>query len=306
MKGKAIPYNEVEIVDRDTIKFGDPVFDESISDIGGVELAVMIALSGTSGAGKTTLCKKWQADLSDDEDSVFYALESRKSSVARQTRRIATGSKELICDVDDFPKWSLFMEYIYETKPTMVIVDSLQHSAELMSEETGIYIYRCYKKIIKDLYTWKDKTEGIAILICQLNEAGKMEGPASTLFDVDVSIKLTADEKTGDRYFETIKNRMGATCKLFYEFVATSACIKFFTVEQWEIGRKKISLGKLMKQTVKRFLSSYLGHENYKPFMKDFRKEYDRIYEKSGTDSELIFEIMKSVVKLEDKYRMNE
>jgi predicted ATP-dependent serine protease len=303
--GKPIPYNEVKIVDRDTIKFGDSVFDTFISHGGGVELAVMIALSGTSGAGKTTLCKKWQADLKKDEVSVFYALESRKGSVARQTQRIATGSKELICDVDDFPKWSLFMEYLYEAKPTMAIVDSLQHSAELMSEETGIYVYKCYKKIIKDLYTWKDKTEGIAILICQLNEQGKMEGPASTLFDVDVSIKLTADEKTGERYLETPKNRMGSTGKLFYEFVSTSACIKFYTVEQWEIGRKKISLSTLMKQTVKRFLTSYIGHENYKSFMKDFRREYDSIYDNSEDDPEIIFKIMNTIRRLEDKYEMN-
>ena len=52
---RPVPYNEVKITERNTVKFGDKVFDEFISDKGGIELGTMIALAGTSGAGKTTL-----------------------------------------------------------------------------------------------------------------------------------------------------------------------------------------------------------------------------------------------------------
>ena len=55
---KPIPYNDVKIIEREALKFGDPVFDKFISTNGGIELGTMIALSGTSGAGKTTLTKK--------------------------------------------------------------------------------------------------------------------------------------------------------------------------------------------------------------------------------------------------------
>ena len=54
---KAIPYTQVQIIERETVKFGDNTFDGFISDKGGVELGTMIALAGTSGAGKTTLLK---------------------------------------------------------------------------------------------------------------------------------------------------------------------------------------------------------------------------------------------------------
>ena len=60
---KAISYNDVKIIDKKAIKIGDPVFDNFISEQGGIELATMISIAGTPGAGKTTLCKKLQKDL---------------------------------------------------------------------------------------------------------------------------------------------------------------------------------------------------------------------------------------------------
>jgi predicted ATP-dependent serine protease len=281
---KAISYNEVKIVDRETVKFGDATFDEFISEKGGVELSTMIALTGTSGAGKTTLCKKFQKDLKPGEKSVFYALESRKSSVARQTNRIKTGADELICDVDDFKTWSSFMKYIYETKPLMVIVDSLQHAADLLSKENGVYKYDNYKNVIKDLYDWKDKTEGIAILIVQLNAQNQIEGPAATIFDVDVPIFLIADPKTGERTLSTKKNRMGQIGSLKYEFVNTDACIKFYSEDEWNVIKKGATIALMVQGAIESYTQAYKNHDNYKSFKKDFLKEYNKIYNKNSDD----------------------
>ena len=103
---KAISYNDVKMIDKKAIKIGDSTFDNFISKQGGIELGTMIALAGTPGAGKTTLCKKIQKDLSKNGDSIFFSLESRKSYVARQTKRVKTSEREKICDVDDFNSWS--------------------------------------------------------------------------------------------------------------------------------------------------------------------------------------------------------
>jgi len=299
---KPIPYDQVEIIERDAVKFGDPVFDSYISEAGGVELGTMIALSGTSGAGKTTLCKKWQKDLKIGEVSVFFALESSKASVAKQTKRIKTTNDELICDVKDYPKWSDFIKYLYEDKPTMVVVDSLQHAATLLSKENGIYKYDNYKTIIKDLYDWKDETQGIVILICQLNEKGKMEGPASTIFDVDCPIKLTADPKTGERYMETEKNRMGPIGKIFYEFVNTDACIKFYTVDEWEIMATGKTLEDVVNASVESFINAHSHHKNYKEFKKEFRKAYSKVIKESNTDIEVVVKIIPVLKTIADKH----
>lgn len=230
---KAISYNDVKIIDKKAVKIGDPVFDNFISEQGGIELATMISIAGTPGAGKTTLCKKLQKDLGKNDESIFFSLESRKGSVARQTSRISTSSNEKICDVDDFKTWKSFMDYIYEEKPLMVIVDSLQHAATLLSNENGKHKYDNYKNIVKDLYDWKDVTEGIAVLIVQLNGKGEVEGPMATIFDVDCPIFLTANSQTNERTMHTEKNRMGPIGKIYYEFVNDDRCFNFITEKDW-------------------------------------------------------------------------
>jgi len=299
---KAIPYSKVQIVDRETVKVGDATFDNFISNKGGIELATMIALAGTSGAGKTTLCKKFQRDLKKGEKSIFYSLESRKSSVARQTARIETGEDELICDVDDFPTWSSFIEYIYQEKPLMVIVDSLQHAAELLSKENGKFKYDNYKVVIKDLYDWKDKTEGISILIVQLNAQNQVEGPASTIFDVDVPIFLIADEKTGERTLSTKKNRMGQIGTINYEFVDTIESIKFYSKEEWKALKNDLDIISFVNEGIENFLSAYKNKPNFKNFKKEATKEYKKICEVTDNDVDVLVKFIPIINQLAEKY----
>ena len=274
--GKPISYNDVKIIDKDTIKFGDKVLDNFLSTNGGVERGIMIALSGTSGAGKTTLCKKLQRDFSGD--SLFFALESLKGSVARQTKRIKTGNKEKIADEKDFPTWSNFMEHLYSAKPTLVIVDSLQHAAKLMSKENGKHKYANYENIIKDLYTWKDETQSVVILIVQLNGDGKVEGPAATVFDVDCPINLVANPKTKERFMVTEKNRMGPVGKIFYDFVDDNRCIEFFTQDQWELKKSNYSLPEFINRSIEAYVAAVSKHPNYKEFKKKLVSGYNKIH----------------------------
>jgi len=299
---KPIPYDQVQIIERDALKFGDPVFDKFISTKGGIELGTMIALAGTSGAGKTTLCKKWQKDLKIGEVSVFFALESKKPSVAKQTRRIKTGATELICDVDDYPTWAEFMEYLYADKPTMVVVDSLQHAAELLSKENGVYIYQNYKNIIKDLYTWKDDTQGIVILICQLNEKGKMEGPASTIFNVDCPIFLTANPVTGERFMKTEKNRMGKIGKIFYELVDTEECIKFYTEDEWAFINCGVSFYDAMATAATNYIEAFSNQKNYRAFRKEFISLQAKGCKNLSSELEYLTMVNTLIVDLKEKY----
>jgi len=272
---KAISYNDVKIIDKKAIKIGDPVFDNFISEQGGIELATMISIAGTPGAGKTTLCKKLQKDLGGHNESIFFSLESRKSSVARQTSRISTGVNEKICDVDDFQTWKSFMEYIYEAKPLMVIVDSLQHAATLLSNENGKHKYDNYKNIVKDLYDWKDVTRGVVVLIVQLNGKGDVEGPMATIFDVDCPIFLTANPKTNERTMHTEKNRMGPIGKIYYEFVNDDRCFKFTSEKEWNSTESKEMISINLLKDVTAFIKSTENLDKNK--FKKLKSKLDKI-----------------------------
>ncbi len=301
---KASPYNKVKYSIQPGVAFGDPVLNDFLSEDSGIIRGNMIALAGTSGAGKTTLCKKLQKELPIDMNSVFFSLESGKSSVARQTKRVETGDHATICDDNDYPTWSEFMKDLHEHIPTLVVVDSLQHAAKLLTKENGKYKYDNYSTIIEDLYNWKEKHNTIVIMIVQLNSDGKVEGPAGTIFDVDCPLKLIADPKTGERKLEATKNRMGGTVgkPIFYEFVSDDRIIKFYTQEEWEILKSDVCLSDMINDTINSYLKAYKNKDNYKAFKKEFVKEYNSIVESSETEIQVISKTLPVLARLIEKH----
>jgi predicted ATP-dependent serine protease len=303
MSNKPIPYKKVEFIIQDGIMFHDDVLNAFLSEDGGIPRSTMIALAGTSGAGKTTLCKKLQKELDAKYVSVFFSLETSKNSLARQTKRVDTHDNALICDDSDYQTWSEFMNYLYEHKPTMTIIDSLQHAAKLLSKENGKYKYENYATIVEDLYTWKEKCSGIVIMIVQLNGQGKVEGPEATVFDVDIPLKLIADPKNNERHLEASKNRNGGTIgKIFYEFVNDDRIIKFFTEEEWKVIKNQESLCDIIEFDIKKFLVAFKNKDNYKEFKKEFIKEYDEIANSSDNQVEVLSRMLPVINLLVYKY----
>lgn len=291
---KPVPYNQVKYSIQPGIMFRDAVFNQFISEDGGIVRGNMIALAGTSGAGKTTLCKKLQKELPSNMTSVFFSLETGKGSVARQTKRVETGDNALVCDAETFSTWTAFMDYLYNDVPEMVIVDSLQHAAKLLTKENGKFKYDNYAQVVEDLYTWKEKNNGIVIMIVQLNGQGKVEGPEATVFDVDCPLKLIADPKTGTRHLIASKNRMGGTVgtPIFYEFTSDDSIIKFFTEKEYEVIRQGVRLPDMIVDTISSFIGVYKNHDNYADFKKEFRKGCKAIYAKSDDNLEICSQTM--------------
>jgi hypothetical protein len=190
------------------------------------------------------------------------------------------------------------MEHIRKEKPTLVVIDSLQHAAKLLSSENGKHKYSNYEEIIKDLYTWKDETQSIVILIVQLNGSGKVEGPASTIFNVDCPINLVANPKTGERYMETEKNRMGPTGRIFYDFVSDNRCIEFLTKEQVELKRTSLCLPEFINKSIESYLEALSTLPNYKSFIKKLKAEYKAIYENSNSDIEVTTKTLIAIQEL--------
>ena len=58
-----------------------------LSEDGGIPLGTGIALAGTSGAGKTTLCKKLQKELSSDMNSVFFFFRDKQKFISSPNKK---------------------------------------------------------------------------------------------------------------------------------------------------------------------------------------------------------------------------
>lgn len=294
-------YDQVKIVNNPSIKSGIKTFDNFISSEGGFELGNMILMTGTSGAGKTTFCKLLQREI--NQPTHFHALESLASSVKKQTRRIKIGhGNAYITDEKDYEDFDKFMEFLYEDKPLFVMVDSLQHAVDQLVKK-GMGETAAFLHVRTSLYNWKDETQGMVILICQLNKDGTFAGPSRVLFDVDVRIHLNFNEKTGERKMSTInKNRMGSLGSIYYEFTDCDEVIKFYTPEEWEIMKNNVTLSEKVMNAILNYAKGYKNHDNYKSFKKEFNKNSQLIHNSHDEDITITSETLILMQELINKY----
>jgi predicted ATP-dependent serine protease len=300
MKNKKRTYDEVEIINKPSVKTGNPVLDAFLSSDLGFQLGNLIMMTGTSGAGKTTLCKLLQKWIK--EPTNFHALESLASSVKRQTGRIKIDhGMAFITDEEDYEDFDEFMKFLYEDEPLFVMVDSLQHAVKQLKKK-GMNEKDAYHHVLDSLYEWKDKTQGVVILICQLNKDGSFSGPSGMLFDADAQIHLEFNPKTGERTMETFKNRMGQLDSIYYEFTSCEEVMKFYTNEEWEVVRTGVNLPEMISDTAFKFASAFKNHDNYKSFKKEFNKEVKEIYDNNEDDTVICTEIVMLMAKLSQKH----
>lgn len=272
-------YHEVEVVNVDTIITGIEHFDNLMSIKGGIERGTFIFLSGTSGAGKTTMCKKLQS-LIKGEISIFYSREMTSSLVRRQTARMGeTHDNEFIADINDYGHFNDFMAMVESRSDvTLLILDSIQRIATDFVGEMSIEA--AMRHIYIRLMNWKDKTNGNVILIGQVTKAGDFEGANFLKHDADAHIHMVFDKNTGIRTLETTKNRVGKPGKIYYELVDDVETIKFYSEEEFEFKDKEFSFDAAINTIIKSYLSTLdKKSDEYKNFLKDIKKVCSDLYD---------------------------
>jgi len=298
-------YSEVETISTPGYKTGFEVFDNFISDEGGLIPANLLVLTGTSGAGKTTLAKKFQQTMSGIK-SVLFCKESYASSVKKQTLRIPmTHDNGFVADETDYPHFKDFMADIYEKEPKLVIVDSVQQAAKDYVKYDDMSLNAAMMKVLEELYTWKDKTGGFVILICQLNKDGQFNGPAGLIFDGDAHLHLERNPKTGNRTAETPgKNRMGECGMIHYEFTNCEENVKFYTEEQWNAKKSGVSFSDFIQGTINAYLTSCVNSKSvgYKEFYAELNKEYKKLGKQQISQMEMTLEAIRLIDSLVKKY----
>ena len=249
-------YQDIKMIESPSVTLGVEILDNLFSSQGGIELANLVFLTGTSGAGKTTFCKKIQT-LIKDHVSVFYSREMLSSLVKKQTLRMDVEHRNaFIADSTDYPHFEGFMEMIEDRGDVKVLIlDSIQRIATDFTAR-GMSLEAAMRHIYVRLMDWKDKNSAIVILIGQVTKEGDFQGANFLKHDADIHVEMIFDKAKSTRTIETTKNRMGKLDKLYYEFVDSAETIKFSTSEEYESKDKEFSFDDSVNVLIKSYLNT--------------------------------------------------
>jgi predicted ATP-dependent serine protease len=275
-KSKSILFENVIVYNEPTILTNKERFDDWFSSDGGIVNGSAIYVSGTSGAGKTTLMVNLMKWLAPRKVSMYLReMEGRNVKTQTKNVKIPKGSA-YISDAKSCPTFKEYMQEIEDLKPEFVIVDSLQVIAKedyeiegKMSEDDASYY------IIKTLREWCSKNNSTLFLIGHNTKDGNFAGRNTLIQMMDAHIVMEHDKKNECRIISWgQKNRKGPMGMLYYTFEKNG--IDFHTEEEWScVEDKKENKSYeliIIEQTVLYIESLDKKDKN----VKNLKKEYNR------------------------------
>jgi len=244
--------------------------------LGGMVKKSVIFVTGSSGAGKTTTMANimsWTPNVS----SIFYARECNLDEIKDQLNPFnISHSNALFADNTIFPKFKDFMDYLYESQPEMVMVDSLQAIAsdeyrdfDMNKDDAADYIRQELTKYIK-------QRGGVLFLIGHNTKEGEFAGKNTNMQMVDAHMVLEYDKKNNVRkIYWGQKNRKGPMSSMYYEI--QDGKIIYFTNEEYvhkidkikeEESEQVLLSNKQMSTKImfKMFVEQFKGKEEYESF----------------------------------------
>jgi hypothetical protein len=129
----------------------------------------------------------------------------------------------------DQEKFEAFLEMLKELNPSMVIADSLQKMAGVMSgsfDKAQIYLAEKFTKFAKETYIPVQ-------LIGHVNKDGSYKGPTTILHEVDAHLHVSFDKELGERVAKMGKNRFGGITDPFVFRINNTGV--FIGQEWWDL-----------------------------------------------------------------------
>lgn len=213
---KSRNFHNIELSTSQNILTGNQLFDKWFSKDGGIVPGSIIFVTGTSGAGKTTLMVNLMNWLKNHKTS-FYSREMRISSLKQQVKDYKfDNDNAFFVDEEDCVNLEEYLSELDVLKPDFVIVDSLQAIASVdysdMSEEKGSVHVR------EILTKWCKENNCTLFIIGHNTKDNEFAGKNTNMQMVDAHMVLEYDKKTETRtIFWGKKNRKGPMGLLFYE-----------------------------------------------------------------------------------------
>lgn len=236
------------------LKTGQDKFDSWFSNYDGLVLGTAVYVSGTSGAGKTTLMLNIMSWLKD-QVSCFYSREMRIKDLFNQVKDIELSDNCHIADVDSCKNFDDFMVGLEKIKPKIIVIDSLQVLAkeDYAFQKEKSEDEACYY-IIKRLRDLISKNNSILFLIGHNNKEGNFAGNNVIIQMMDAHIDMVYDKKTKIRTMSWgQKNRKGKMGSLNYDMENGKI---LFNNENYEFNPSECNIKRILYKTL-----DFLGEE---------------------------------------------
>lgn len=205
-----------------TVHTGVKFFDEAMGGEGMTPSTAML-LTGTPGAGKTTLCLQLaEAITASGNICLFNTGEESLFQVRKVAKRLemkhgfVAGQDVMVSDI---LKHADNLRKANPGKQVFLIIDSLQ-TLDDGKYKDGFTNSMSQVRSTEMITTWCKDNYGIAIIIGQVTKGGEFAGKQQIKHTVDAHAHLFIDDKKnsetfGERLFEVQKNRFGCSGKTF-------------------------------------------------------------------------------------------
>lgn len=198
---------EVSMEEEERMSSGIPELNRVLG--GGIVKGSLILVGGDPGIGKSTLLLQICRNLGNEGKKIVYVSgEESLKQIKMRADRLGGFEKEvfLLCETDI----DAAAEVIRESKPDMVVVDSVQtmSSDQVTSAAGSVSQVREVTSVLMQLA----KAEGIAIFIVgHVTKEGVVAGPKTLEHMVDTVLYFEGEQNAVYRILRGVKNRFGST-----------------------------------------------------------------------------------------------
>ena len=202
----ATPINQIDIVNEHR-------FDTGIGELnrvlgGGIVKGSVVLLSGDPGIGKSTILLQVSGNIAKEKNVLYVTGEESANQLKLRAKRLGINNDKLfvlsqtdvlaICDT------------IFQTKPDIVIIDSIQTmNLEGVNSSSGsiTQVRECTSMLLRIAKS----LEIPIIIVGHINKGGDIAGPKVMEHIVDTVLYFEGDRINSYRILRAIKHRFGST-----------------------------------------------------------------------------------------------
>ncbi|QPK94043.1 DNA repair protein RadA [Actinomyces sp. zg-332] len=206
---QALPITEISTEETSVRSSGISELDRVLGQ--GIVPGAVILLAGEPGVGKSTLLMEVTLKIASkypDNKVLYISGEESASQVVLRAKRIGALQKNILLASEN--NLSVVLGHIKETKPSLVIVDSIQTiSANEIDAVSGSTLQ--VKTVANQLISVAKTTNTPIILVGHVTKDGTIAGPRVLEHLVDVVCQFEGERFGSVRMLRAVKNRFGPT-----------------------------------------------------------------------------------------------